>query len=310
MAENQDVGQQGFLSAFKHFFVRGLAALLPTLVTIAILIWAYELVDRHIGQYITNGLISALCAGVGPPAPGTVDLEKDALRYGTPTDELDAQGRQLTREYKIIHHPAHSQKDGKPWSSPRRTRALWKITFAKYRLGLVGFLLAISAVFFVGFFLASFIGRTTWRLIESLLVRTPVIKAIYPHVKQVTDFLFRERKADFAGVVAVQYPRKGVWALGLLTGSPLGAIQRTIRQDMVTVFIPSSPTPVTGYVVTVPREDVIELSISIDDAIRFTVSGGVVKPTSRMPVPSQLPHNGPPGRETGQLAARASGGER
>jgi len=285
--------QPGFLDEFKRFFLRGLSALLPTLVTIAILIWAYELVDRHIGRYITEGLIRGLSATIGPPAPGTIDLEKDVLRYGTKTGEFDELGRELTREYKLIHHPAHCSKDGRPWSSPQRTRALWRIVFAKYHLGLVGFLLAVCAVFFMGFFLASFIGRSIWRLIESFLVRIPVVKAIYPHVKQVTDFLFRERRRDYTGVVAVQYPRKGVWSLGLLTGSPLRAIQSRTPQEMVTVFVPSSPTPVTGYVVTVPREDVIELAISMDDAVRFLVSGGVIRPPAELPAPDPSARSAP-----------------
>ena len=98
------------------------------------------------------------------------------------------------------------------------------------------------------------------------------------NVKQVTDFVLSERKVDFSGVVAVEYPRKGVWSLGLRTGTPIRQVQDSVSEALITVFIPSSPTPITGYVVQVPEKDVIELGISIDEGFRFTISGGVIKP--------------------------------
>ncbi len=280
-----DQPREGFVSDFKRFFLRGMAALLPTLLTIAILIWAYQLVDEYMGRYITKGFIAVLAKTAGAPTRSTVDPEVDTLTYGTRTGELDAEGRWLTREYEIVHHPAHQ---GNPLrrgdeSSEYRT-ALWRIAFVKYRLGLAGFLLAIVMVYFVGFFVASFIGRTAWGLLERIQERVPLVNAIYPHVKQVTDFLLSENRVAFHGVVAIEYPRKGIWSLGLLTGEGLATLAKAAQDDMVTIFIPSSPTPVTGYVITVPRSDVIELALSIDQVLRFTISGGVIKPDEAMPV--------------------------
>ena len=105
-----------------------------------------------------------------------------------------------------------------------------------------------------------------------------MIRTVYSTVKQVTDFLLSDRPVDFSGVVAVQYPRKGVWSVGLSTGGPMNQVQKCVQDDLMTVFIPSSPTPLTGYVIQVPREDVIELNLTIDEALRFTISGGVIKP--------------------------------
>jgi len=283
------------MSDFRRFFLRGLAALGPTLVTIAILIWAYQLVNNYVGQPITRGLMM-LCSWVSDqPAPGFVDIEHDPLMYGTPIDEWNKDGDRLTIEYKFIHNnalrsatPSLDASEG----SPRRARhaeelrnhALWEIAFRKYKLNLLGFLIAIILVYFTGFFLASFIGRTSWRATEGLLYRIPLIRAIYPHVKQVTDFLLSERQVEFSGVVAVEYPRKGVWSLGLSTGGPLRAVQdHSSEEDLITVFIPSSPTPVTGYVIQVPRRESIELPMSIDEALRFTISGGVIKPGVLLP---------------------------
>lgn len=269
-----------FSGDFRRFFLRGLGALVPTLLTFAILVWAYRFVNDNVGVHIT-WCLKQLCSSVSAtPAPGFVNAETDPLIYGTPLDEWNEQGQRLTIEYKMIHHSAldHPDKKQQNHAIKERNRALWDIAFRKYRLGMLGFLIAIILVYFVGFFLASFIGRTSWRAMESLLQRIPLIRAIYPNVKQVTDFLLSERQVEFSGVLLVQYPRAGVWSLALVTGAPMKRLQSSIPDELVTVFIPSSPTPVTGYVIQLPRRDTVELPISIDEALRFTISGGVIKP--------------------------------
>jgi len=271
---------------FRRFFLRGLGALVPTLLTIAILVWAYSLVNDYVGVHITRGLM-LFCSwgGTAPPAPGLVNEETDPLIYGTPIFEWNEYGERLTIEYKVIHHKAliHPNPKARDRAERAKTEALWRIAFKKYKLHLLGFLIAIILVYFVGFFLASFIGRTIWRAGERLLNRIPLIRAIYPHIKQVTDFLLSERRIEFSGVVAVQYPRKGIWSIGLSTGGPLKRVQEASPDELVTIFIPSSPTPVTGYVIQAPRRDVIELNLSIDEAFRFTISGGVLKPGAALP---------------------------
>ena len=267
---------------FKRFFSRGLAALAPTTLTVVVLIWAYSLIDQHLGRYITQGMVS-LFAASGPPGFISEDKALElALEYGTPVDEWDDRGRRLTVEFKIATHPVLKQGvfDGNRKAAERaRNVALWTVAFARYKLNLIGFLIAIIVVYFLGLFLASLIGRTTWRLIERLLYRTPLIRAIYPNVKQVTDFLFTDRQLQFSGVVAVQYPRKGLWSVGLVTGPPMRTIQDAAGEELVTIFIPSSPTPVTGYVITASRRDVIELTLSMDEVMRYAISAGVIKPS-------------------------------
>ena len=275
------------INDFKRFFARGLAALLPTLLTIAVLIWAYNLIDQHLGRHITRGMV-VLFAASGPPALANPD---DALKYGTPLDEWDSRGRRLTVEYRIVTHPvtdpttpSYRGATEKERNAAQRARnlALWTIAFRRYRLHLLGFLIAIILVYFVGLFLASLIGRTTWRLIESAIFRIPLIRAIYPNIKQVTDFLFTDRQLQFSGVVAVQYPRKGLWSVGLVTGPPMKTMQDAAGEELITIFIPSSPTPVTGYVITAARRDVVDLALSMDEALRYTISAGVIKPAQEM----------------------------
>jgi len=145
----------------------------------------------------------------------------------------------------------------------------------------VGFLVAIAGVYAIGRFVASFLGRGLWRLIEGTFFRLPIVKQVYPYVKQVTDFLLSERKLEFSRVVAVEYPRKGIWSLGLVTAPGMRTLHGALGGDLLTIFIPSSPTPFTGYTITVRREEVIDLPLSIDNALRFTVSGGVIMPINQ-----------------------------
>ncbi len=289
----------GFWADFRHFFFRGLAALLPTLLTIAILLWAYNFVDRNIGQYITQGMIRLLSAMGEPPA--FIQSPGDAVAYGQPVGEftLDRDGRyiQQTREYQIL-------SDSKAPTDIRR-RTQWEIAARKYHLGLLGFAVAILLVYFAGYFVASFVGRSIWRMAESTVTRLPVVNTIYPNVKQVTDFLLSDQKFEFSAVVAVEYPRKGIWSIGFVTGKSIRSVVSQTGLQYVSVFIPSSPTPVTGYAIMVPRSDVIELPWTIDEALRFAISGGVIRPDKENVDPAKSDETLPKGRlplqQTGEV---------
>jgi uncharacterized membrane protein len=226
-----------FADDFKRFFVRGLAAVLPAILTVVILIWLFTKIQYHFGRHINTAVqwvvIQALCVASRGP--------------------MDWQGSE-----------AH-------WQA---IKTVWE----KYELWWVGFLLAFVAVYVFGRFVASIIGRGMWRMAEQAFFRLPVIRQIYPYVKQVIDYVLSRQKMEFSRVVAVEYPRKGVWTMGLVTGPGMRTIRTSVGGDMLTVFIPSSPTPVTGYAVTVNKHEVIDLPISIDDALRFVVSCGVIFP--------------------------------
>lgn len=235
---------------FKRFFCGGLAALLPTVLTFALLMWAYDLIDRQMGRYLSHGMVSLLAAG-GPPQllPAEKVLD-DALEHGEPIDEWDAQEHRLTVEYQIATDPILGKpgagQAARKAAEPAGNVALWNIAFVRYKLYLIGFPIAIVLVYFVGLFLASLIGRTAWRIIERALHRIPVVKAVYENIGQVTDFALRDRPLQFAGVVAEQYSREGWWSLGPVMGPARRSLREAAGEELLTVFVPSSPTPVTG----------------------------------------------------------------
>lgn len=227
----------GFFEDFRRFFLRGLAAVLPTLITLWLLVRLWDFLWEALGQHIIWG-----------------------VRYVWLTA-------------------------GGWWFIPREPGAHIHAVWDEKQFGtrVMGVGLAILLVYVVGVFVGNFIGRTLWRLIEVGVMRIPLVRAIYPSVKQVTDFVLSERKGgqfSASQVVAVQPHAKGIWSIGLVTGSGIKPLSETAGQDMVTVFIPSSPTAFTGYVLVVPRESVIELPLTVEEAMRLLVSGGVIAPGS------------------------------
>src|SRR4029079_14106351 len=112
----------------------------------------------------------------------------------------------------------------------------------------------------------------------------PLVRAIYPAVKQITDLFLCDRTGQFAGsrVVAVQHRAQEVWTIGLVTGPGLKALSEMTGDETVSVFVPSTPTAFSGYVVLVPRQSVVELPITVEDAMRLLVSGGVLAPSGKV----------------------------
>ena len=149
-------------------------------------------------------------------------------------------------------------------------------------LSIAGFLIALFAVCVVGAMLANVVGRSLWRMVEKFIMSTPLLKQVYPYIKQVTDFLFtrEEQKKLFLKAVAVEYPRKGIWSLGMVTGTGLKRVADREGKELLTILIPTSPTPFTGFVIMVPKEQTIELDMTVEEALRFSISAGVIAPQS------------------------------
>lgn len=145
---------------------------------------------------------------------------------------------------------------------------------------LLGVGVAIVLVYLIGLLIGNLIGRTMWRLAEATLIRIPIIRAVYPAVKQITDYLLSDHKGQFAGsrVVACQPHEKGIWSIGLITGPGLATLSESTGNEMVTVFVPSSPTAFSGYVLVVPRSEIVELPLKVEEAMRLLISGGVIHP--------------------------------
>jgi len=244
----------GFGEDFKRFFMRGLAAILPTLVTLWLLIWAWDFLWQNIGKFILNFIRIAW---------------DDAIAQGW----LPFQ----TRHYII------TRLDDNDLS----TRIL-------------GVGLSIVLVYIIGVFVGNLIGRAFWRVAERAVLRIPLVRAIYPAVKQVTDFVLTDHAHQFQGsrVVAVQPHEQNIWSVGLVTSARQWNLGENGPEEMVTVFVPSTPTSFSGYVLVVPRSKVVELPMTVEEAMRLLVTGGVIMPeevkTAVRETPSTTAESPPP----------------
>ena len=165
----------------------------------------------------------------------------------------------------------------------------------------VGFIIGIFIVFMVGALVATFFGKKIYKLLERKISRLPVIKVIYPYARQFTDFLFSsgEHKMEFKNAVAVPFPYSGVYSIAFVSSEGMRLLNDVTGKKMVCVFVPHSPTPFTGVVCYVPREEIIPLPITVDEAMRIVISCGVISPSHQLPTGELPPMPGPKAGGTG-----------
>lgn len=158
----------------------------------------------------------------------------------------------------------------------------------------LGTILTLLIIFLTGLATRNFIGRQVVSLWEGLLTRIPVVKSIYSSVKQVSDTLFSSSGNAFRKAVLVQYPRQGSWTIAFLTGVPGGEVRNHLQGDYISLYVPTTPNPTSGFFLMVPRADTIELDMSVDEALKYIVSMGVVAPemqADKKIITPATPHN-------------------
>jgi len=146
-----------------------------------------------------------------------------------------------------------------------------------------GVLMSLLIVFLTGLVAANVLGQKIVQIWEGLLARIPVVKSIYYGVKQVSDTLFSSTGQAFRSALLVQYPREGAWTIAFLTGKPGGDAARHLQGEYVSIYVPTTPNPTSGFFLMMPKEDVIELDMSVDEALKYIISMGVVAPPLRHP---------------------------
>ncbi|HZR01827.1 MAG TPA: DUF502 domain-containing protein [Burkholderiales bacterium] len=147
-----------------------------------------------------------------------------------------------------------------------------------------GLLLSLIVVLLTGLLAANIIGQRLVRVWESLLARIPVVKSIYNSVKQVSDTLLSSSGQAFRKALLVQYPHEGSWTIAFLTGAPGGDVANHLRGEYVSVYVPTTPNPTSGFFLMMRRADVIELDMSVDAALKYVVSMGVAPPPANRPI--------------------------
>jgi uncharacterized membrane protein len=145
----------------------------------------------------------------------------------------------------------------------------------------IGVLLSFAILFLTGIVAANFLGARFIRMWESVLGRIPVVKSIYSSVKQVSDTLLSDQGNAFRKALLVQFPHQDSWSIAFLTGTPAQPVAEHLAEDHVSVYVPTTPNPTSGYFVIVPKSKVRELDMTVDEALKHVISMGVVSPRRR-----------------------------
>ncbi len=263
---------------FKRFFGRGLAVLLPSILTLWLLWQAFVFLFNNVAEPINRG-IRVIVVEVAPRVtpedqrPDFMTVEPgDIDEFLASPDGRPFRGRSTTA---VREHLVRRQL-GEFWSQ-------------RWYLQAAGLLAAIMLIYLAGLLLGNYLGRRFYARVERLISQIPGFKQVYPHVKQVVDLIMGERKVAFRRVVMVQYPRRGIWTMGLVTSDSISTIHDAAGVPCIAVFIPSTPTPFTGFAITVPRDEAIDVPMSIDEAIRFFITGGTLVPDRFVPPGASKP---------------------
>jgi uncharacterized membrane protein len=268
---------------FKGYFLHGLAVLLPSILTIWLFVWGYTFIQTKISIHINRGLVYLIAL---------------AANEKVEVSDKEVRAYLLNNKPELSDNEAELQIHMKRHDVQRKVRIeQLKKSLAKTWVdgpgSITGFIVAVVGVCILGALLASYVGKSFWRTIEKFIMNTPFLRNVFPYVKQVTDFVLtnEEQKKLFSRVVAVEYPRKGIWSVGFVTGSGLEEVVNAVKREFLTVIIPTSPTPFTGFVITVQKKQTIDLDMTIEEALRFIVSGGVITPSSEHSI-TALPETG------------------
>ena len=141
-----------------------------------------------------------------------------------------------------------------------------------------GLILAIGVLLLTGMLATNLLGRQLVSLWEAILSRIPIVRSIYNAVKQIASTVLTSKGKAFRKVVMAEYPRKGVWSIGFLTNDNVAVNCEGMEEDMLTVFLPTTPNPTSGFILLFPKQDIIELDMSVEDGFKFIISIGVVVP--------------------------------
>ena len=142
----------------------------------------------------------------------------------------------------------------------------------------LGVLFTILIVLLTGMLGTSFIGRWLVGIGESIVERIPLVRSVYGALKSVLETVLRDNQDSFRRVVLVEYPRRGMYALGFVSGTGHGEVQALTKEDVITVFVPTAPNPTSGFLLFVPEKDTTPLSMSVEDGMKCVISAGVITP--------------------------------
>ncbi len=281
-------------SPFRRAMLRGLGVVMPPLLTLVLFIWAWNAIESYILRPVEAGirytLVLALSESPAVPPAGYEPVKSGDLSAGFrangKTYILDPTGKRYLPSEVVQYVNSNMERLGPYQPAPATANAYWhryvELRYLPRYMVVPIFLIVFLAVLYsLGRLFTHGIGRWIMKVFDGFVSRLPVISNVYGSVKQVTDFVFSDRDIEFNRVVAVEYPRKGTWSIGFVTGNSMADIAAAANEPVLSVLMPTSPMPMTGFTITVRKSEAVDLDLTIDQAIQFVVSCGVVVPPNQ-----------------------------
>ena len=268
---------------FRKAVLGGLGVLVPPLLTVVIFVWVINTTRQYVFEPVNSGTREAIVWLLG----GQIRHDLVLIDPVKPRAESGGQWYQQLDDGKTfvpvqVFDRVRENHGDEPM--PQTATAIYRryVELAYLRpYYAIPFFLAIFIllVYLLGKFMAAGIGGFFWEGFERAIHRLPLVRSVYSAVKQVTDFFLSERSVQFTRVVAVEYPRPGMWSMAFVTSEGLAEVGAAAGEPVVGIFIPTSPMPMGGYALMVLKREVLDLNITIDEAIQFVVSCGLVIPS-------------------------------
>jgi len=269
------------LGPFRTAVLRGLVAFLAPLLTVVILVWIWQTLKYYVLEPVTLVARDALVRTLA-------DISDEPPEGSTPSpDEPDVwlQGEERYHKLGELWLPEDVYRRAvafSPLGEPPRTardayRRWVEAAYLQPWFTIPVFLTVFLALMYlIGSLFAADLARILWSLFEYLVRRVPLVRTVYVPVKQVVDYFLSQEQPRFSRVVAVEYPRRGIWTMAFVTGEGLADVERITGEPMLTILFPTCPVPVTGNTKIVPRREVIDLNVSVEQAAQYILSYGVV----------------------------------
>jgi uncharacterized membrane protein len=267
---------------FRRAVFGGLAVVLPPLLTIVIFLWVANTINSYLLEPMVSGSREILNRHYRGEIQSVESVPAEQIRDGR--DATLLRPYQKLADDQVVpaeYYDFVVENVGRPipQTSDELMRVYVERRFLSPYVVIPTFLcLFVLVLYLLGKFLAAGIGRIFWIQFEKIINRLPLIRNVYSSVKQVTDFMFTEQELEYTRVVAVEYPRKGIWTIAFATGESLGELRELAGEPVLALLIPTSPMPFTGFTITVKKSETVDLNISLDQAFQFIVSCGVVAP--------------------------------
>lgn len=265
---------------FRRAVLGGLGIVLPPLLTIVIFVW----IGNTVADYVLNPLETTVRWML---VKSTADIRTglSITNPGEKTALVDGVTYRRTSDNKFIPLDVYNTVEqefgpmGMPTTALKIYHAYVELRYLRHYVVVPVFLCVfVLLLYLLGKFMAAGVGNFFWTRIEYIIHRLPLIRNVYSSVKQVTDYLFTSQSVDYTRVVAVEYPRKGMWTLAFVTGEGILDIRSAANEALLSVLIPTSPAPVTGFTAIAKKSECIDLNLTVDQALQYIISCGVVVP--------------------------------